>query len=602
MISISTNEEGNKIYSNYLYEEYIEETKKGIKSIVEIFEESCIKNSYLPFLGKIYNGEVLYETYSQVFEKVRALTTFLIKNVKPRSIIGICCQNSPDWIIIDHAIMRSDCITLPIYTTFGNDTLNKIIEETELDFLFLSTKQNYLLKSINRNIKNIILIEEDITNNNIIEEGYNLNNIINEYLKEQIIKDHININKDIIIYPNINSIASICYTSGTTSLPKGVEITHKNLGSVMMGYKIATKNNQQYEFTNIDRYVSYLPLSHIFERMIIFALTFSGSSITFFNKDKKYLQSAFQLVKPTMIAGVPKVFENIKNAIINQIPWLIKPIFNYLLNRKNRVTKSKDDPIKMIGNILFFKKIKKKFGGHVKFFLSGSAPLSPDLHNFMQNAFDCDLYQGYGLTETMASVFCCTPFMNHPGTVGIPFVMNKILFKKELNGLYQLCIKGDHVFKGYYKNSELTKNSFIGEYFKTGDYGETEKGLFKIIGREKNLFKSSLGEFIIPEKIEEQFEKVFREIYITGDPYISFIVAIVYSNDSKEEVLKKINKHALMLKEQHLMFGFQVPKDVFIVKKSFQELGLLNPTGKVVRERVEELFKEEIANMLKKIS
>lgn len=613
----------NMTYTNELYGEYNRRKKKELKTVVEIFEETCEKNQNRPFLGKIEkNKKAVFETYGEIFKKVEFLSDFLNEITEMNTLVGICGRNSAEWIVCDQAIMRANCVTVPIYTTFGIESLSMIMKETEIGVIFIESENLELLELMDHQIHTIIVMNSvvDMKDDLLVEYEKNkkmkilfLEKIIDEFTKKSVksddlknleLKDLENLEnlqsndlENTEKYPKLTDLASICYTSGTTGNPKGVQITHKNMASVLLGYKIAIESKQQYEMTKTDVYLSFLPLSHIFERLITMALANAGSSIVFF-RNKKTLAEDFQIVRPTFVVGVPKVFENIRDGIYKKIPTFMRKIFNYFLNRKNRVTEVSYDPIRLLGEFLVFRKIRRKFGGRIKFFLSGSAPLSEDLHNFMQNVFGCDLLQGYGLTETVASATCAVPTFNKPGTVGIPFPMTKIMLHKHKNGLKEICVKGDNIFSSYYKHK--SKKDFYRGYYKTGDFGEfTEDGYIKIIGRQKNSFKTSLAEFIVPEKIELLFSDLFADIFITGKTTESFLVAVVVSEDSKEVVMEKLNSYAGVLKEKKLLFGFQVPKKVFVIKQNFMDLKLLNPTGKVVRKKVEDMFENEINEMYK---
>jgi len=255
----------------------------------------------------------------------------------------------------------------------------------------------------------------------------------------------------------------------------------------------------------------------------------------------------------------------------------------------------------MLLDFLVFRRVKGKFGGRIRVVLSGSAPLDAELHYFLECVFSCPVFQGYGMTETSACVLCADLGAKAAGTVGKPYSSNSVKLKERRCGNLEILVKGANIFKEYYKNGDLTRKSFEDGYFKTGDYAREENGVFRIIGRSKNTFKNPQGEFIVPEKIEQLYKEVFDDIYVTGQSYVPFLVAIIVdkTNKSEQEIGKILSEHSAMLRAKNKIAGYEVPRKFVLVDKGFMESGLVTLTTlKVIRQVVEKKFETDIKKML----
>lgn len=214
------------------------------------------------------------------------------------------------------------------------------------------------------------------------------------------------------------------------------------------------------------------------------------------------------------------------------------------------------------------------------------------------------IIEGYGQTEATAANIIKSTNCHICGTVGIPFPTNMLKFKKyeDFNGINEgeILLKGNNVFKGYYNNEEKTKAVIDKDgWLSTGDIGIERDGNFEIVGRMKDMFKTSLGEFIVPEKLEKIFKPCVSDIFITGHVYGDYIVAIVHpkGNDDKKTVLRKIKEKGNVLVEQGHIARFEIPKDIHITEKGFDDLNLLTPSAKKMRKEIRKFFKNEIDKM-----
>ncbi|KAG0434920.1 Long-chain-fatty-acid--CoA ligase 5 [Dictyocoela muelleri] len=392
--------------------------------------------------------------------------------------------------------------------------------------------------------------------------------------------------------PGIYDVATICYTSGSTGLPKGVIITHMNLISVISGYFVSSDAKSVPKLDNTDVYMSYLPLAHVLEHFLILLMMIVPVKIVFFSGNRKNLQMDFQKVKPTFLVGVPRVFDAFKSKIFDAVPN--KFLFKIALKMKYLL-----QPLGIYKNYFFdfliFDRIKKKFGGNIKQILSGSAPLSKQLTQFIQAVFSCHVYQGYGQTETTGIVSITGQKSNSIGDVGLPYVTNKVKLSSE----NELMVRGENVFSGYFRNPELTRKTIINGWLRTGDMAEIRNNKIYITGRLKNNFKTSHGEYIVPEKIENIYKEILDDIFITGNSYKNFIVAIIVSKEPN--ILEKMETFSEKMVNENVLSKFEVPKKVFIVNQPFtaDKRVMSATTFKIVREKLAKIYSKEIEEMLK---
>jgi len=354
--------------------------------------------------------------------------------------------------------------------------------------------------------------------------------------------------------PSKEDIAIIMYTSGTTGTPKGVMLSHGNVTATATGFP-----GQDFQLG--DRYVSYLPLAHIFETCAQTYCFAVGVGIAFFQGHIKKLMDDFKDVQPALICGVPRVYERIYERTFQSVEggnFLSKMIFNRCYkDQANHVRKGTRSGL---DDKLVFQKVRAKLGfSNLKMVVTGGAPCPPYLVEFLRVMFGCPVVQGYGLTETAAALCANLPEDITMGHVGPPCSWAEIRVKSVPEMQYlvtdkyprgEVQCRGEGVFSGYYKNEEATKNDFEGEWFCTGDIGRwNPNGTLSIIDRKKNIFKLSQGEYIAAEKIENVYKKssMLAQIWVYGNSYKPCIVAIVVPN--AEAVAKAASEKGLFTME-----------------------------------------------------
>jgi long-chain acyl-CoA synthetase len=265
-----------------------------------------------------------------------------------------------------------------------------------------------------------------------------------------------------------DDIATICYTSGTTGLPKGVVLTHMNLLSFAASATELMKRNKLKEFGSSDSYLSYLPLAHVFERCVVTALVYNGAQIGFYQGDTLKLLEDVAELKPTIFASVPRLYNRIYDKVmagVNSASFIKSWLFNTAYNSKKENLK-KGVVTHFLWDWLVFGKVREKLGGRVELMMSGAAPISPDVLDFLRICFSATVQEGYGQTETSAGMTLTTSDDVSSGHVGVPFpnCEVKLVDLPEMGYTSndkpfprgEICCRGNNVFREYYKLPDKT--------------------------------------------------------------------------------------------------------------------------------------------------
>lgn len=596
--------EKNGIYESIKYQENTVDDNETLHSLFLNTMEKFPNDNYL---GTIKDNKLNYISRTKAYELMKSINSQLNKLVNEKDIICIFSPNRLEWFLTEHAIFMANCITCPLYSTLGVNAIKHILMQTESQLIYCA-KENlpqliHVIREIETSIRNIICFDS------INLDNKELKLLKNKQIKIQEIdlKGIKSSKKENLCTLKSDDLATICYTSGTVGQPKGAMLSHKNFLSTIK--QTTRKDNDFLEVSKDSVYISYLPLAHVMERLCTHAVTSAGGSLGIFRGDPKLLKDDIKLIKPTFIIGVPRVFNLFKEKIEAEIKkknWLIRIIFKIGLNWK--ISNQRYGIYKnWFFDLLIFNKIKNIFGGKIIAGLSGSAPLNPDVSAFLQAVLSFRLTEGYGSTEATAANLLRTLNCHEPGNVGVPFAMNKIKLMKineddnnKKKG--EIYIKGENVFKGYFKDEKRTSDTLIDGWLKTGDIGEVINDKFHIIGRDKDIFKTSLGEYIAPDKIEEIFKSsgICQDIFITGTKFCDFIVAIVIDTEkrfSTEEMNERIQKFGLEKHKLGELTKFEIPKKILILNEDFESMDLLTTTFKKKRHEIFERFENQIDSM-----
>ncbi|CAN6700112.1 unnamed protein product [Malus baccata var. baccata] len=513
------------VYRNLLAQNDFPPLDRQINSSWDLFSLSVQKYPGNRMLGwrKMVDGKpgpYTWKTYKEVYDEVLDVGSALrLSGVEPGSRVGIYGANCPQWIMAMEACNAHSLICVPLYDTLGPGAVNFIIDHAELDVVFVQDKKvKELLKrdsTSSKRIKVMVCFSSmtDEEKNKSVQIGikpYSWNEFT-EMGKQ---------NPSEIVPPTTDNIAGIMYTSGTSGDPKGVVITHENVAYGVRGIDLFMEQFED-KMTGDDVYLSFLPLAHILDRVIEEYFFRNGAAVGYYHGDLNALRDDMVELKPTLLAGVPRVFEKIhegiKKAVLELNPRrrkIFDILYKYKLAWMNRGYKNKY--ASPIADLLAFRKVKARLGGQLRLIISGGAPLSSEIEEFLRVTCCAFVVTGYGLTETIGPTTLGFPDeMCMVGAVGTVSVYNEMRLEEVPEMGYnplgdhpcgEICVRGKTVFAGYYKNPELTREAIKDGWFHTGDIGEIlPNGVIKVIDRKKNLIKLSQGEYVALEYLENVY-------------------------------------------------------------------------------------------------
>lgn len=417
-----------------------------------------------------------------------------------------------EWAAVDFGALQIGVITVPMYPTISPADYEFIFNDAEIKYCFVSDKK--LLQKVEEikakvpSLQGIFTFEE-------VEGAANWIEII-DLGESEATQNEV---EDLSNAIRAEDLATLIYTSGTTGRPKGVMLTHRNIIANIEGCYNITPIRKGLSYKNT-RVLSFLPICHIFERMLFYFFQCRGFSFYFAESFDK-LGENIKEVKPHYMTVVPRVLEKVYDKIYQKGTangGLKSKIFHWAIRvAENKKGIGKPRGIKeKLADKLVFKKWREGLGGEIITLVSGSASLSERLNKIYQNA-GIPILEGYGLTETSPVVAVNSFDRMKIGTVG-PIVKN-LDVKIQPDG--EISVKGESIFKSYYNNEELTQEAFTEDgYFKTGDIGFIdEEGFLKITDRKKEMFKTSGGKYIAPQIIENlaKSSKFIERIMVVGD-------------------------------------------------------------------------------------
>ena len=445
---------------------------------------------------------------------------FLKFGVKPGDKIATITQNRPEWNFLDMGILQTGAIHVPIYPTISESDYKYILKHAEVSFVFVSGED--LLRKIEHILPDIPSLKGLYTFKHIDTVDH-LNDLV-ELGKENQAPEELEKIKSSI---KNDDIATLIYTSGTTGHPKGVMLTHNNILSQIFAL---------YHIFPIDetcKCLSYLPVSHVYERTNIYLYQYLGVSI-YYAESMGTIADNIKEVQPEIFTTVPRLLEKVYDKIIAKglkLKGIQRSIFFWANNlglKYDEKGKSIFYKIQLnIANKLVFKKWREALGNNLRVIVSGGAALQPRLAR-VYTAGGIEVLEGYGLTET-SPVIAVNTFEKGGrvfGTVGKP--IKNVEVKIASDG--EILAKGPNVMQGYFKEPEMTKEAIDAEgWFHTGDLGKIEpEGHLRITGRKKALFKTAMGKYISPEHIENKFvESPFIDAVLVIGENQKFAAALI---------------------------------------------------------------------------
>ena len=554
-----------------------------------------------------YDGEWIKTSTKEYLEKANTISRALLRMgiQKNDKIAIISSNNRTEWHIMDIGVLQTGAQTVPIYPTISETDYEYILNHSEAIYCFVSDEEVLgKLNSIKANVPKL----KEVYSFNEIAECKNWSELL------ELGKDESNQNEVEDRKNNVKplELATIIYTSGTTGKPKGVMLSHNNIVSNVLDSADRIPFNP-----GESRALSFLPICHIYERMVTYIYQYFGVAI-YFGESIEKISDNIKEVNPTVMTGVPRLIEKVYDKIIakgSELTGIKKKLFFWAIELGLRY-----EPYGVngfwyefqlkIARKLIFSKWKEGLGGKLDLIVNGSAALQPRLARIFAAA-EIYVMEGYGLSET-SPVISVNDMRNGGFKIGTAGrIINNVEVKIAADG--EILCKGPNVMMGYYKDETLTKEAIVDGYFHTGDIGEIDAdGFLRITDRKKEMFKTSGGKYIAPQLLENAMKqsRFIEQIMVIGDgqkmpaafiqPNFEFVKewAKLHKTDigttneeiiTNPEVIKRIKQEVDTANEK---FGnwekikkFELTPDLWTVPA-----GHLTPTMKLKRKVVMEKY------------
>jgi long-chain acyl-CoA synthetase len=526
--------------------------------------------------------------------------------------VGLLSENRPEWAIADYACLTSGITNVPLYPTLPAEQMAFILKDSGAVAIFVSTAdQAAKIASVRAELPALTQVISfaneklpgvDITLASLEAKGAALESAAT---LAQYKADALSVRPD--------DLATIIYTSGTTGAPKGAMLSHGNITSNVVAVQAVIP------FYSTDVSLSFLPLSHILERMFDYVMYYMGVSIAYVETIDTILQNIGE-IRPTIVVSVPRIYEKIYARVLESAlagGAAKKAIFFWARgvgDKWSAEMQAGRRPGGLLGfqygiaDKLVFSKLRARVGGRLRYFVSGGAPLAAEINSFFYAA-GLLILEGYGLTETSPVIAVNTPENNRIGTVGKPIAGVEVLIAPD----GEILARGPNIMKGYFNHPDATREAIDADgWFHTGDIGVLEDGFLRITDRKKDIIVTAGGKNIAPQPIENQVKNnqfVLQAVMI-GDKR-KFPVMLVVPNFDQvakwaagegltfpdhgamiqhPKVQAKMEQE--VLQRLHGLAHFEQPKKVALLEHDFTiESGELTPTLKVKRRVVDKRYK-----------
>lgn len=587
-----------------------------------MFLERAAASKDRPALSYKSEGRYKDITWGQLAYDVRLLAVGLYSlGIKKQDKAAILSENRPEWIASDLAISSCGVVNVPIYVTDTQKDSEYILSHSQSKIIFVSNRMQ--LDKINQirdnlpNLSKIIVFDKSLksSSDKLIISLSDLKS-----LGRKLNEEKPSLYDQLVGAVRKEDLASIIYTSGTTGPPKGVMLTHDNFMSNCCSCA------QTVPLDENDVFLSFLPLSHVFERTIgEYMMIFCGVHLYYAENMDSVTRNMLE-VKPTVMLGVPRFFEKVYARILESAVHA-NPLKKNLFFWGIRVGRKRSQSIFIgrkpgllleigykIAKLLVLNKLREKLGGRLRFFISGGAPLSKEIAKFFYSA-DILILEGYGLTESSPVISVNRLDHFKFGTVGLPIPGVKV----KIAGDGEILVKGPNIMEGYYKKTEETEEAIKDGWLYTGDVGRLDKENFlKITDRKKDIIVTAGGKNIAPQNIENllKTDRFIQDAMVYGDrkKYLTALIVpefellekyakyknIGFSSTSEltgnPKIINFISRR--IYKKMKELPGYEQIKKFALMDKNFtQDAGELTPTLKIKRRQVTEIYRDILESL-----
>jgi len=583
------------------------------ETIPALFFEQAKRLSRKPLFWVKRSSRYQPITWEQTRDTVQALSAFLLNvPVNPGDRVIILSENRPEWGMADLAIQAVGAWTVPIYPSLAVREVLQIVTDCEPAVCIVSTQeQAQKLRTIREQVRSIRLLlvmdpgalsaPGERAWSEAVKQGRELAARFRQLLDRRVqqLRPH--------------DTATLIYTSGTTGEPKGVMLSHRNfLSNAASGLKALLIRQR-------DLHLSFLPLSHVFERMAGWYLMLMVGASVAYAESMDTIPQDMREVRPSIMLGVPRFFEKLHARIhegIGQLPPLKRRIAQWALSVGQRASPSRlsRTPLPLglwlqhrLASLVVFRTLKRRLGGRLRFFVSGGAPLAKAIGEFFYS-MGVVILEGYGLTETSPVIAVNRLERIKFGTVGLP--LDGVEVRIAQDG--EILTRGPHVMQGYYRKPQETRAVIADGWFHTGDIGSLDAdGFLAITDRKKDLIKTAGGKFVAPQKLENAFvtDPYISQAFVYGDrkPYcVALIVPHLTQlrRYAQEQEIAAGSVQELVRDQRVLDFywsrvqaqqrglaGFEQVKRIALLDQEFsQAAGELTPTLKVKRAIISQRY------------
>lgn len=518
--------------------------------------------------------------------------------------LAILSENRPEWSIADFASLLLGLVVVPIYSTLTAQQTAYILSDSGARMVVVSTAQQLekVLSIKHQTAVQRVLVMDDVNTphaepfQRLMRQGPVHRDAELEVRARAISAD---------------DLASIVYTSGTTGVAKGVELTHGNFTCNVLN------SLNGFDIGPGDISISFLPLSHVTARHADLALLYRGVTLAYCPLFEQ-LPATLSDVSPTIFVAVPRVYEKIHSqAEANATRFPNRSIYRWALSSGRAHSseilagRTPNSLSWKLANKLVFSKLRARMGGRVRIFVSGGAPLGKELASWYAS-MGIRIHEGYGLTETSPVIAINTPVAHKIGTVGRPLANVEVRIAEDS----EILVRGPSVFRGYWNRSEETENAFVNGWFRTGDVGNLDDdGFLWVTDRKKDLLKTSGGKFISPQPIENSIKlnSLIGAAVVLGDrrKFASVIISPNFpllqewaqangvSFSSRQQLIadpKVVSLYSSIVAEVNRgLARYETLKKILLVPDEFTANdGTLTPTFKLRRKAVEERYRRQI--------